>query len=443
MFESLADKLQATLSDVRGRGTLTEDDINAAMREIRLALLEADVNFKVVKSFTGAVKERALGADIVGQLNPGQQVVKIVSDELTDLMGGAARELAFSPRPPTVVLMAGLQGSGKTTATAKLARYLRDEHSSSVAVAACDVYRPAAVDQLVTVGAQAGAAVYEQGTDRSPVQIARWALDRAKQEGKDVLIVDTSGRLHVDEELMAELVEIKKAVNPTDVLLVVDAMTGQDAVNVAEQFGAAVDFDGVVMTKLDGDARGGAALSVKAITGKPIMFASTGEKLDQFERFHPDRMAQRILGMGDVMSLIEKAQGSYDDQQAAELERKLRKSEFGLDDFLDQMRQIRRMGPLQSLLGMIPGLGKELRNAKLDEREFDRLQAIILSMTPEERRHPELIKGSRRLRIARGSGTNVQAVKQLIKQFDQMRKVMRQVSQGRMPDLGAMMRQAR
>jgi signal recognition particle subunit SRP54 len=443
MFDSLADKLQATLSDVRGRGTLTEDDINAAMREIRLALLEADVNFKVVKSFTTAVKERALGADIIGQLNPGQQVVKIVSEELTDLMGGSARELSFSPRPPTVVLMAGLQGSGKTTATAKLARYLREQHSSAVAVAACDVYRPAAVDQLVKVGAQAGAAVYEQGTDRSPVQIARWALDRAKQEGKDVLIVDTSGRLHVDQELMNELVEIKKAVNPTDVLLVVDAMTGQDAVNVAEQFGAAVDFDGVVMTKLDGDARGGAALSVKAITGKPIMFASTGEKLDQFERFHPDRMSQRILGMGDVMSLIEKAQGSYDEQQAAELERKLRKSEFSLDDFLDQMKQIRRMGPLQSLLGMIPGLGKELRNVKLDEREFDRLQAIILSMTPEERRHPELIKGSRRLRIARGSGTNVQAVKQLIKQFDQMRKVMRQVSQGRMPDLGAIMRQAR
>jgi signal recognition particle subunit SRP54 len=443
MFDSLADKLQATLADVRGRGTLTEEDINAAMREIRLSLLEADVNFKVVKTFTGAVKERALGADIVGQLNPGQQVVKIVSDELTELMGGESQELAFSPRPPTVVLMAGLQGSGKTTATGKLARYLREQHSSSVAVAACDVYRPAAVEQLIKVGAQAGAAVYEQGTDRNPVEIARWALDRAKDEGKDVLIVDTSGRLHVDQELMAELAEIKKAVNPTDVLLVVDAMTGQDAVNVAEQFGAVVDFDGVVMTKLDGDARGGAALSIKAITGKPIMFASTGEKLDQFERFHPDRMAQRILGMGDVMSLIEKAQGSYDVQQAAELERKLRNSEFSLDDFLDQMKQIRRMGPLQSLLGMIPGLGKELRDVKLDEREFDRLQAIILSMTPDERRHPELIKGSRRLRIARGSGTNVQAVKQLIKQFDQMRKVMRQVSQGRMPDLGAIMRGAR
>ena len=309
MFDSLAEKLQATLSEVRGRGTLTEDDVNAAMREIRLALLEADVNFKVVKSFTSAVKERALGADVIGKLNPGQQVVKIVSDELTELMGGAAREISFSPRPPTIIVMAGLQGSGKTTATGKLARYLREQHGSSVAVAACDVYRPAAVDQLIKVGKQAGAEVYEQGTDRDPVEIAKWARDRAQAEGKDVLIIDTSGRLHVDQELMAELANIKKAVKPTDVLLVVDAMTGQDAVNVAEQFAEVVQFDGVVMTKLDGDARGGAALSVKAITGKPIMFASTGEKLDQFERFHPDRMAQRILGMGDVMTLIEKAGG--------------------------------------------------------------------------------------------------------------------------------------
>jgi signal recognition particle subunit SRP54 len=358
-------------------------------------------------------------------------------------MGGASGELAFSPRPPTVVLMAGLQGSGKTTATAKLARHLRENHGSSVAVAACDVYRPAAVEQLVKVGSQVGATVYEQGTDADPVKIAAWARDRAQAEGKDVLIIDTSGRLHVDETLMAELANIKKAVNPHDILLVVDAMTGQDAVNVAEQFAAVVQFDGVIMSKLDGDARGGAALSVKAITGKPILFASTGEKLDQFERFHPDRMSQRILGMGDVMTLIEKAEASFDEKQAAELERKLRKQEFGLDDFLDQMRQIRRLGPLQSLLGMIPGLGKELRGVKVDEKEFDRLQAIILSMTPQERRHPELIKGSRRLRIAKGSGTNVQAVKQLIKQFEQMRKVMRQVSQGRMPDLGALMRQGR
>jgi signal recognition particle subunit SRP54 len=441
VFDSLAEKLQATLSDVRGRGTLTEADVNAAMREIRLALLEADVNFQVVKSFTNAVKERALGADVVGQLNPGQQVVKIVSDELTELMGGAASELAFSSRPPTVILMAGLQGCGKTTATGKLARWLRVERGSSVAVAACDVYRPAAVDQLVKVAAQAGVDVYEQGTDRDPVAIASWARDRAAAEGKDVLIIDTRGRLHVDAELMGELAEIKRATKPTDVLLVVDAMTGQDAVNVAEQFAQSAQFDGVIMTKLDGDARGGAALSVKAITGKPIMFASTGEKLDQFERFHPDRMSQRILGMGDVMTLIEKAESAYDEQQSAELERKLRRSEFGLDDFLEQLRQIRRLGPLQSLLSMIPGIGKELRGVKVDERDFDRIQAIILSMTPQERRHPELIKGSRRLRIARGSGTNVQAVKALIKQFEEMRKIMRQVAQGRMPDLGALMRQ--
>jgi signal recognition particle subunit SRP54 len=443
MFDSLADRLQATLADVRGRGTLTEDDVNRAMREIRLALLEADVNFKVVKSFTDAVKARALGADIIGQLNPGQQVIKIVNDELRELMGGQSAELEFSPRPPTVILMAGLQGSGKTTATGKLAQFLRTQHNSSVAVAACDVYRPAAVEQLIKVGAQAGADVYEQGTDRDPVKIAAWARDRAISEGKDVLIVDTSGRLHVDAELMKELAEIKRAIRPNAVLLVVDAMTGQDAVNVAEQFGATVDFDGVIMSKLDGDSRGGAALSVKAVTGKPIMFASTGEKLDQFERFHPDRMAQRILGMGDVLSLIEKATDAYDEQQSRELERKFRNNEFDLDDFLDQLRQIRRLGPLQNILGMIPGLGKELKGAKIDERQFDRLQAIILSMTPQERRNPQLIKGSRRLRIAKGAGTNVQAVKALITQFEQMRKVMKQFSTGKMPDLGALMRQSR
>src|ERR1700677_4773355 len=364
MFDSLAEELQGTLADVRQRGTLTEQDIDAAMREIRLALLEADVNFKVVRQFTAHLKERCLGADVVGGLNPGNQVVKIVAEELTTLMGGGPDEeqaaLSFSSRPPTVILMAGLQGSGKTTATAKLARYLREEHSSTVAVAACDVYRPAAVEQLVKVGTQAGATVYFREPthpDFDPVEIAAWALERAREEGKDVLIVDTSGRLHVDEELMAELVRIRDAVKPHTVLLVLDAMTGQDAVNVAESFSQAVDFDGLVMSKLDGDARGGAALSVKAVRGKPIMFASTGEKLDQFERFHPDRMAQRILGMGDVMTLIEKAQSGYDTDQAVELERKLRKSEFTLDDFLDQMRQIRKLGPLKSLLGMIPGIG--------------------------------------------------------------------------------------
>jgi signal recognition particle subunit SRP54 len=451
MFDSLAEKLQGTLADVRNHGTLTEGDIDGAMREIRLALLEADVNFKVVKQFTAQVRERCLGADVIGKLNPGQQVVKILAEELTNLMGGsptgAAASLSFSAKPPTVILMAGLQGSGKTTATAKLARYLREEHSSTVAVAACDVYRPAAVDQLVKVGAQAGAAVYHQGPptpDHDPVEIATWALERAREEGKDVLIVDTSGRLHVDEELMAELVRIRAAVKPQDVLLVVDAMTGQDAVNVAESFAEAVQFDGVVMSKLDGDARGGAALSVRAVTGKPIMFASTGEKLEQFERFHPDRMAQRILGMGDVMSLIEQAERSIDETEAVELERKLRRNELGLDDFLAQLKMIRKMGPLTSLLGMIPGLGgAQLSNMKVDERELDRIQAIILAMTPEERRKPELIKGSRRLRIARGSGTSVQQVNRLVKQFGQMRKVMKQVGRGKTPDIGALIRNAR
>ena len=443
MFDSLSEKLQEAMAGVRERGTLTEDDIDKAMRAIRLALLEADVNFKVVKQFTSTVKERCLGEGVIGHLNPGQQVVKIVNEELTALMGGAGRDVTFSPRPPTVILLAGLQGSGKTTAAAKLARHLRTEHGSSVALAACDVYRPAAVEQLVTMGERAKADVYEQGTDADPVAIATWARERATEAGKDVLIVDTSGRLHVDTELMAELAEIRKAVKPHAVLLVVDAMTGQDAVNVAEQFAETVQFDGVVMTKLDGDARGGAALSVKAVTGQPILYASTGEKLDQFERFHPDRMAQRILGMGDVLTFIEKAESVADSDQAAELERKLRKAEFTLEDFLSQLKQVRKMGPLSSLLGMIPGAGAQLRGLKVDEREIDRVEAIILSMTPEERHRPELIKGSRRLRIAKGSGTSVQAVNQLVKQFGQMRKLMKQIGQGRMPDLGALMRQAR
>jgi signal recognition particle subunit SRP54 len=441
VFESLGEKLQATLSEVRQRGILSEEDINRAMREIRLALLEADVNFQVVKKFTATVKERCLGAEIIGQLNPGQQVVKIVSDELTELFGGESVELKFSPKPPTVILMAGLQGSGKTTATAKLARYLREEHGSSVGVAACDVYRPAAVDQLVKVGAQVGATVYEQGTDRNPVDIARWALSQAKKEGKDVLIVDTAGRLHIDADLMAELVAIRKATSPQNVLLVVDAMTGQDAVNVAQEFASAVAFDGVVMTKLDGDARGGAALSVKAVTGKPILFASTGEHLDQFERFHPDRMAQRILGMGDVLSLIEKAEREFEEDEAAELERKMRRNEFDFDDFLGTLKMMRKMGPLSSIMKMIPGLPAG-QMPKVDEREIDRVQAIILSMTAEERRRPELIKGSRRLRIAKGSGTSVQQVNALVKQFGQMRKMMGAMSRGKMPDMGALMRQA-
>jgi signal recognition particle subunit SRP54 len=443
MFEALSEKLQATLGALRSRGTLSEEDVTKALREIRLALLEADVNLEVVKQFTAAVRERAVGSEVLEQLNPGQQVVKIVNEELTELLGGPAAAIQFAARPPTVIMMVGLQGSGKTTAAAKLARYLRAEHQSSVALAACDVYRPAAVEQLVAVGTNAGASVYEQGTEHTPVEIAKWALGRARKEGKDVLIVDTSGRLHVDAALMAELVEMHKVTAPTDVLLVLDAMTGQDAVNVAEQFAAALPLDGTVMTKLDGDARGGAALSVRSVTGKPILFASTGEKLDQFERFHPERMAQRILGMGDVLTLIEKAGKEIDEKEAEQLEKRMRAGEFDLDDFLGQLRMMRRMGPLQGILSMIPGIGAQLKGTKVDEREIDRIEAIILSMTAEERRRPDLIKGSRRLRIARGSGTNVQAVNHLVKQFAQVRKVMRQVGRGKMPDLGALARQRR
>jgi signal recognition particle subunit SRP54 len=441
MFDVLSDKLQTVLTDVRSRGKLNEDDINKAMREIRLALLEADVNFRVVKQFTNTVKERALGHDVLESLNPGQQVVKVVNEELASLMGESSRQITLSPTPPTVILMAGLQGSGKTTACGKLARMLKED-DKDVALAACDVYRPAAVDQLVKVGAQAGATVYEQGTDRDPRDIAAWAVDQAKRDGRDVVIVDTSGRLHIDQDLMKELADIKKRTKPHNVLLVVDAMTGQDAVNVAEQFSEVTEFDGVVMTKLDGDARGGAALSIKAVTGKPILYASTGEKLADFEPFHPDRMASRILGMGDVLSFIEKAEKTVDADRAAELERKIRKQEFGLDDFLDQMKQVRRMGPISGLIGMLPGFGqmKQLKNAKVDERELDRIEAIVTSMTPAERRNPKLIDGSRRKRIAIGSGTSVQAVNQLVKQFAQMQKMMRALSQGKMPSMEQLMR---
>ena len=435
MFDQLSERLQSTLSEVRSRGKLNEADVDRAMREIRLALLEADVNFKVVKAFTAQVKERCLGAGVLESLDPGQQVVKIVNEELASLMGGASRDLALASSGPTVILMAGLQGSGKTTACAKLAKHLAKD-GTDVALAACDLQRPAAVEQLVSVGERAGAAVYSQGTDRDPVDVAEWALGQAKADGRDALIVDTAGRLHIDEELMDQLVAIRKRTKPHDVLLVLDAMTGQDAVNVAEQFAERAEFDGVVLTKLDGDARGGAALSVKAVTGKPILYASTGEKLDQLERFHPERMASRILGMGDVLSLIEKAEESVDQRQAEDLERKIRKQQFTLEDFLQQMRQVRRMGPLTNLLGLMPGMGgamKELRNVNVDERELDRLEGIILSMTPAERARPDIINGSRRKRIAQGSGTTVQAVNQLTKQFGQMRRVMKQLAEGKMP----------
>ncbi len=441
MFDQLSERLQGTMSDLRSRGKLSEDDVDKAMREIRLALLEADVNFKVTKKFVAGVREKAIGAGVLDSLDPGQMVVKVVNEQLTELMGGSGRDLAFASKGPTVILMAGLQGSGKTTATAKLAKHLKGE-SKSVAVAACDTQRPAAVEQLQRLGQQAGVTVYQQGTERDPVDIAEWALGQAKLAGTDALIIDTAGRLHVDQDLMDQLVEIKKRTKPHNVLLAVDAMTGQDAVNVAEQFAAATEFDGVVMTKLDGDARGGAALSVKAVTGKPILYASTGEKLDELERFHPDRMAQRILGMGDVLSLIEKAEKEIDVSDAEDLERKLRRNEFTLDDFLKQLKQVRKMGPLTSVLGMMPGMGKamkELKNANVDDRELDRLEAILLSMTAAERSNPDVIRGSRRRRIAMGSGTNVQAVKQLTKQFDQMRKVMKQVASGKMPSPEALM----
>jgi len=436
MFDQLGDRLQATLSEVRSRGKLSEEDIDRAMREIRLALLEADVNFKVVKAFTSTVKERALGAEVMQSLDPGQQLTKIVNEELAAVMGGASRDIAMASSGPTVILMAGLQGSGKTTACAKLALQLGEDGRKNVALAACDVYRPAAVDQLVTVGERAGAHVYQQGTDRDPVDIAEWAVGQAKAEERDVLIIDTAGRLHIDEELMDELAKIRKRTRPHDVLLVLDAMTGQDAVGVAEAFSEAAEFDGIVMTKLDGDARGGAALSVKAVTGKPILYASTGEKLEDFERFHPDRMAGRILGMGDVLSLIEKAEKEVDADQAMDMQEKLRREQFTLEDFLQQMRQVRRMGPMGNLLGMLPGMGamKGMKDVDVDEGELDRVEAIILSMTPEERRNPEMIKGSRRKRIAAGAGVKVQHVNQLVKQFGGMRKLMKQMASGKMPD---------
>jgi signal recognition particle subunit SRP54 len=435
MFDQLSERLQSTLAGVRSKGRLGEEDVDRAMREIRLALLEADVNFKVVKSFTARVKERCLESEVLESLDPGQQVIKVVNEELTDLMGGSGRDLAFVDGGLTVILMAGLQGSGKTTASAKLAALLGRD-GRKVALAACDVYRPAAIEQLETVGRRAGATVYQKGTEADPVEIAKWAVDLAREEGRDVLIIDTAGRLHVDEGLMAELSKIRKTVKPHNILLVVDAMTGQDAVSVAESFSEAVEFDGVVISKLDGDARGGAALSVKAVTGKPIMFASTGEKLDAFDRFHPDRMAGRILGMGDVLSLIEKAEQQVDADEAEELQRKMASEQFTLEDFLKQMRQVRKMGPIGNLLGMMPGMGamKQLKDVDVDEGELDRVEAIILSMTREERLNPEIIKGSRRRRIAEGSGTRIQQVNNLVKQFGQMRKLMKLVASGGMPD---------
>jgi signal recognition particle subunit SRP54 len=443
MFDQLSDRLQGVLSDVRSRGKLSGDDVDQALREVRLALLEADVNFKVVKDFTASLRGRLAGAEVSEALNPGQTVVQAVNDELTELMGGSGRELAFSSSGPTVILIAGLQGSGKTTATAKLGKLLAKDNRN-VALTAADLQRPAAVEQLQRLGEQAKLPVYARPGETDAVKVAKWSLERAKQEGRDVLILDTAGRLHVDEDMMDELARVRKATKPHDVLLVLDAMTGQDAVNVAESFAEVAEFDGVLITKLDGDARGGAALSVRAVTGKPIIYASTGEKLDELERFHPDRMAGRILGMGDVMSLIEKTQDEFSTDQAADLERKIRKQQFTLEDFLAQLKQVRRMGPLGNLMKMVPGMGKAMQGmGQVDERELDRIEAIILSMTPYERANPGEINGSRRKRIAAGSGTNVQAVNRLVKQFGQMRKLMKQMTEGKMPSPEQLMRGAR
>jgi signal recognition particle subunit SRP54 len=433
VFDTLSDRLQSALGDLRKRGRLDEEAISRAMREVRLALLEADVNFEVVKDFVGRVRERALGADVLKSLTPGQQVVKIVHEELTSLMGAGDSRLAFASRPPTVILLAGLQGSGKTTAAAKLALLLRKEGRKPGLVAA-DLQRPAAIDQLQQLGRQIGVTVFTGNDD--PVAVSRAGVEGAKAEGLDVVILDTAGRLHVDEELMEELAAIRDATKPTNVLLVLDAMTGQDAVRVAEAFAERVAFDGVVLTKLDGDARGGAALSVKAVTGKPIKLASVGEQLDQLEYFHPDRMASRILGMGDVLSLIEKAEAAVEDDDRDEMERRMMQGEFTFDDFLRSYKMLRRMGPLQGVLKMIPGLGKQLEGlGEVDERQLARVEGIVLSMTPKERRLPHVIDGSRRKRIAAGSGTTVEQVNQLLEGRKQMAKMMKQLGKGKMPAL--------
>src|SRR3954463_982863 len=434
MFDALSDKLQSALGDLRGRGVLDEEAISRAMREVRLALLEADVNFGVVKQFVAQVRERALGEDVRKSLTPGQQVVKIVHEELTELLGSSDSRLAYSQRPPTTILLAGLQGSGKTTAAGKLALLLSKEGRKPALVAA-DLRRPAAIEQLVQLGEQVGVPVYAD--ERSePVKAVRDGIERARAEERDVVILDTAGRLHVDEELMEELAAVRREAKPTNVLLVLDAMTGQEAVNVAQAFQERIDFDGVVLTKLDGDARGGAALSVRAVTGRPIKLASLGEKLDALDWFHPDRMASRILGMGDVLTLIERAEAAVEDDEKEELERRMMRGEFTFDDFLKSYKMLRRMGPLQGVLKMIPGLGKQLDGLdQVDEKQLARVEAVILSMTPRERALPHVIDASRRTRIAAGSGTDVQQVNQLLEARKQMAKMMKQMKGGKMPSL--------
>jgi signal recognition particle subunit SRP54 len=428
LFESLSEKLQSVFKKLKGKGTLSEQDVNDALREVRLVLLEADVNYKVVKDFVARVKERAVGQEILESLSPAQHVIKVVNEELTALLGGGDSEFRFAPKPPTIIMMAGLQGSGKTTTAAKLANLFRKQGRRPLLVAA-DVYRPAAIKQLQVLGEQLQIPVFSLGDKQDPVAIAKAAVSSASSGGHDVVILDTAGRLHIDEELMGELSRIKAEVSPHQILLVIDAMTGQDAVNVANEFNALLEVDGFVVTKLDSDARGGAALSIKAVTGKPIKFAGVGEKLDALEEFHPERMASRILGMGDVLSLIEKAEAAMDQKTAEELERKLRENKFDFNDYLEQLQQMRKMGPLDQLIGMIPGLGaKQLEGVQVDESQISRVEAIIRSMTKDERHRPEIVNGSRRRRIAQGSGTSVQEVNRLINQFEQMRKMMRGIA---------------
>ncbi len=428
-FESLSEKLSQTFKKLRGKGVVTEKDIKESMREIKLALLEADVNFKVVKDFVAKVSERAVGADVLESLTPGQQIVKIVNDELASLMGGEHTRIEFGKRTPTVVMMAGLQGAGKTTFCAKLAGYMRKKHNKRPLLVACDIYRPAAIKQLEVVGKQIDVPVFQLGDKVSAVEIATKAVEHAKAHGNDFVIIDTAGRLHIDELLMTELADVKAAVQPEEILLVIDAMTGQDAVNVAESFNEQLEISGVVMTKLDGDTRGGAALSVKAVTGKPIKFVGVGEKLSDIEPFHPDRMASRILGSGDILSLVEKAQQAIDDKSAAELEMKLKRNEFDLEDFLDQLQKMKKMGPLSQLVTMLPGVNaKALENADIDDRKMDRVEAIIKSMTMKERKDPSVINASRKKRIAAGSGNSVAEVNTLLKQFEQMQQMMKRFS---------------
>ena len=432
-FESLGDKLQGVFKKLRGKGKLTESDIKEAMREIKLALLEADVNFKIVKEFINKVSEKALGAEVLESLTPSQQLVKIVNDELTEMIGSTASALQFSQKTPTVIMMCGLQGAGKTTATAKLALHLSKQSRRPLMVA-CDVYRPAAVKQLEVLGKQINQPVFSMGTDTDPVTIAKEAVKYAVQHGNNPVILDTAGRLHIDEELMGELANIKKETNPTEILLVVDSMTGQDAVNVAKTFNEQLEITGVILSKLDGDTRGGAALSVKQVTGKPIKFASVGEKLGDLELFHPDRMASRILGMGDILSLVDKAQAEFDEKSAAELEAKIRKQQFDLDDFLAQLKQIKKLGSFSQILGMLPGMDRKMLDAVDTEENAKRMvhiEAIIQSMTPAERRNPKIIAANRKIRIAKGSGTRVQDVNQLLKQFADMQKMMKQLTGGK------------